>query len=205
MNESNEISSLYPPPPPFIKFFTEENVDKLRQVEKEGMILDAASSFLSDQEKDQLKYLVKPKLPESGTYRAFGNVWQIKDELPELSQLGIEQLYKKSHANGDDQAVQKGESYANNIHELKRLLKSLLLNFLELIGILGVNPNLYEKKLEEIRVITINIHHLLNEYRPHQSRESLIMLLEEQVEYKRKETEQIMLTCDEVESRLNGL
>lgn len=31
--ETNDVSSLYPPPPPYMKFFTDENVKKLAQKE----------------------------------------------------------------------------------------------------------------------------------------------------------------------------
>ena len=131
--------------------------------------------------------------------------------------MGIEQLYRKRESvteleNGTTTEVepspqdsQSGTNYENKIQESKKLMKSLLLNFLELIGILGVDSSRYEKKLDEIRVIAINIHHLLNEYRPHQSRESLIMLFEEQLEHKRKEMEHINKVCDEVESKLAQL
>ncbi|CAG99357.1 mediator complex subunit MED7 [Kluyveromyces lactis] len=213
MSDKNEVSSLYPPPPPFIQFFTEENSKLFRECGKDEEKLAKCTT----KQREQLKYFVKPELPRDGSYRAFGNVWKIKDELPELSQMGIEQLYRKRESvteleNGTTTEVepspqdsQSGTNYENKIQESKKLMKSLLLNFLELIGILGVDSSRYEKKLDEIRVIAINIHHLLNEYRPHQSRESLIMLFEEQLEHKRKEMEHINKVCDEVESKLAQL
>ncbi|CDO94409.1 unnamed protein product [Kluyveromyces dobzhanskii CBS 2104] len=213
MSDKNEVSSLYPPPPPFVELFTEENLVLFEECRADTEKL----AKLTDKQREQLKYFTKPELPKDGSYRVFGNVWNIKDELPELSQMGIEQLYKKhnaasgtedgttSEADISPQDPQSGNNYENRIQELKKLLKSLLLNFLELIGILGVDSSIYEKKLDEIRVIAINIHHLLNEYRPHQSRESLIMLFEEQLEHKRKETEHINKICDEVESQLAEL
>ncbi|BAO42008.1 mediator of RNA polymerase II transcription subunit 7 [Kluyveromyces marxianus] len=213
MSDKNEISALYPPPPPFIQFFTEENAVLHSKCQADKAVAES----LTARQLEQLKYFEKPELPKDGTYRAFGNVWQINDKLPELSQMGIEQLYKKhSSASGSasgsgsasesaDDSPQSGANYENKIQELKKLLKSLLLNFLELIGLLGVDSSMYDKKLNEIRVIAINIHHLLNEYRPHQSRESLIMLLEEQLEHKRREMEQINKTCDEVEAKLAEL
>lgn len=204
MTDSNEISSLYPQPPPYIKFFTDENIQKASELSKKGP--SQAPPGDNSSQKSPLSYLLPPELPDSGIYRAFGNVWHIKDQLPQLSQLGIEELYQNTPIDSTqpDQQAQP-VNYENKIQELKKLLKSLLLNFLELVGVLGINPDLYTKKLDEIRIIAINIHHLLNEYRPHQSRESLIMLLEEQLDQKRKEVEQIIKQTKQVETTLNNL
>lgn len=206
-NGSNEISSLYPAPPPYIKFFTESNVSKLpnymktRPEQVDAGDADADADANHDDQPviaNELEYLVPPNMPKSQQYRAFGSVWQIKDTLPDLETMGITQLYKKS---------QDGEvtNYQYKIQELRRLLKSLLLNYLELVSVLTIDPSLYEAKVEHIRTILVNIHHLLNEYRPHQSRESLIMLLEEQLEYKKDEIKNIEKTCEQVTQKLKQI
>lgn len=186
--DSNDVSSLYPPPPPYLRFFTNENVLKLADNANEDDLMDS-----------ELSYLIPPEMPSTHQYRAFGSVWQVKDELPDLEVLGIKRLYKKS---GDDG---EATSYQYKTQELRKLLKSLLLNYLELVGVLSVNPELYEPKMENIRTILTNIHHLLNEYRPHQSRESLIMLLEEQLEHKKSEIQHIQEVCRQVQSRLDNI
>lgn len=126
------------------------------------------------------------------------SIWQVKDQLPDLESMGLTQLYKKSTEN-------ESTNYQYKIQELRKLLKSLLLNYLELIGVLSINPDMYERKVENIRTILVNIHHLLNEYRPHQSRESLIMLLEEQLEYKRGEIREIEQVCKQVHDKLTSI
>lgn len=98
--------------------------------------------------------------------------------------------------------LQDQSASLKRINELKKLFKSLLLNFLELIGIISKNPTLYPTKLEQIRIILINIHHLLNEYRPHQARESLILMLTNQLKSKRNEIKQIRERCEQVKSKL---
>ena len=210
--ETNDVSSLYPPPPPYMKFFTDANVKKLAQgdhsknenTENNDTVAQGTSEETITSELD---FLVPPPMPSTHQYRAFGNIWQVKDELPDLETLGITRLYKKS----DTEQTEEGDgtsvptSYQYKTQELRKLLKSLLLNYLELIGVLSINPELYEPKMENIRTILTNIHHLLNEYRPHQSRESLIMLLEEQLEHKKTEIQQIYDVCNEVQRKLDNI
>jgi mediator of RNA polymerase II transcription subunit 7 len=82
-------------------------------------------------------------------------IGQLPDRLPSLGELGVTQLYPS-------------EETLNRTDELKNLAKSALLNYLELVGIMGVDPAGWQHKVEDIRIIFVNMHHLLNEYRPHQ-------------------------------------
>ncbi|GCE99909.1 mediator of RNA polymerase II transcription subunit 7 [Zygosaccharomyces mellis] len=202
-SETNDISFLYPPPPPYIKFFTKENLNKLPEY-KEQKHADPNTNFEVKQDGDEkiessLDFLIPPPMPKE-QYRAFGSIWQVRDRLPDLEASGLTQLYKKSDENKDG-----GTGYQYKIQELRRLLKSLLLNYLELVGMLSVNPELFPSKVDHIRIILVNIHHLLNEYRPHQSRESLIMLLEEQLEFKKREIQHIEQICQHVREKLGRI
>ncbi|CAI4036192.1 hypothetical protein SMKI_15G0300 [Saccharomyces mikatae IFO 1815] len=200
----NEVSSLYPPPPPYVKFFTQSNMEKLTKYKenKAANTNKATSNDSNDRDEEEitcaLDYLIPPPMPKNQQYRAFGSIWQVKDQLPDLESMGLTQLYKKSTEN-------ESTNYQYKIQELRKLLKSLLLNYLELVGVLSINPDIYERKVEDIRTILVNIHHLLNEYRPHQSRESLIMLLEEQLEYKRGEIREIEQVCKQVQDKLASI
>jgi mediator of RNA polymerase II transcription subunit 7 len=64
-----------------------------------------------------------------------------------------------------------------------------------------VSPELFESKVEDLRNLFINAHHLLNLYRPHQARESLIMMMEEQLNHSREEIKQM----DKVKSDIEGI
>jgi len=55
--------------------------------------------------------------------------------------------------------------------ELKKLHQLLLLRFGELLDRLLTSPETYKAKVQEIEVILVNMHHLMNSYRPHQVRE----------------------------------
>ncbi|CDR40095.1 CYFA0S04e03488g1_1 [Cyberlindnera fabianii] len=197
MSEDTLISSLYPPPPPYVKFFTSENLDKLQQL-RDANPGQPDTSLSIPQEESHLEFLIPPTQPTGETYRSFGSLWNFADKIPKLEDQGIPQLYR-------DVALQGGEDSQFKIDELKKLLKSLLLNFLEVTGVMGIAPHEFSTKLEHIRTLLINIHHLLNEYRPHQSRESLILLLENQIETKKNEITEIEKTCKEVEDKVKAL
>lgn len=70
---------------------------------------------------------------------------------------------------------------------------------------MSVNPEQYAEKIQDLRTLFINFHHLLNEYRPHQARESLILMMEEQLDRARSETAGIESMRVKVEGILSGL
>ncbi|XP_075736578.1 mediator of RNA polymerase II transcription subunit 7 isoform X2 [Rhipicephalus microplus] len=66
--------------------------------------------------------------------------------------------------------------------ELKKLNHSLLVNFLDMVDILIRCPDISKRleKKEDMSLLFIHMHHLINEYRPHQARETLRVLLDMQ-------------------------
>ena len=193
MSENEDlISSLYPPPPPYFKFFTEENRAKLEAWQKDH----DGKEQLVPEPPGELKFLVPPKQPEGTHYRGYGSLWSFEDKLPSLEDLGWKKLYESV----DDQDTSRAK-----IHELHKLTDSLLLCFLELIGIMSIEPQQFHVKIEDLKLILININHILNTYRPHQSRESLIMLLRQNIEQKRSEITEIDKTCDCIRQRIEAI
>ncbi|KAK6868754.1 Mediator of RNA polymerase II transcription subunit 7, partial [Candida tropicalis] len=144
----------------------------------------------------ELRFLVPPKQPDGTQYRGYGNIWLFEDKLPSLKDSQWEQLYVD-----DDENI----TSETKIKELHKLMNSLLLNFLELIGVLSIDPSKFETKIKDINLILINLNHLLNTYRPHQSRESLIMLLKKQIDHKKNEIANIDQVCNEIKSKIKKL
>lgn len=93
----------------------------------------------------------------------------------------------------------------DKVFELKKLSKSLLLNFLELQGILSMAPNDAAEKLDDIQTIFFNMHHHINEWRPHQAREALITLMQTQLEKTQNETRALREATDNARNALVGL
>ncbi|TID28804.1 hypothetical protein CANINC_002323 [Pichia inconspicua] len=215
---NSEISALYPPPPPYYKLFTSENVLKFNELKEKGVSDDEMKNI------ENLRFLVPPTPPKGEQYRSFGELWWFEDKHVGLKESGVEQIYGDSTSDKEnDKESQRGETTLGHIqsskideseayeevfsqfriNELKKMTKSLLLNFLELVGLLAKNPLLSAKKIDQIRTILINIHHLLNSYRLHQSRESLILIMQEKLKDVKEEIININRTCKHVESQLD--
>jgi mediator of RNA polymerase II transcription subunit 7 len=157
-----QLSSAFPPPPPYYKFFTAENLHLL-----------SSQTESSAEKKNELQYLVPPPAPVEGSYSTFGDTWpvplppphppllrptncfKLPERLRSLTELGVQQLYPS-------------EPHLDRTAELRTLTRSALMNYLELVGILGLDPAGWVEKIDDLRIIFVNMHHLLNEYRPHQ-------------------------------------
>lgn len=205
------ISSLYPPPPPYYKYFTDENLEKLRKAkeneenrENEEHQLEKAENPQSGdtdaatevQLPPELKLLTPPTQPVGDHYRGYGNLWSFENKLPSLKDSGWRQLYEDEDENITSKTKTK---------ELHKLTDSLLLNFLELVGSVAVDPSQFHVKIEDLKLILININHILNTYRPHQTRESLIMLLRKHIDSKRAEIAEIDRVSENVKLKILSL
>ncbi|ODV96306.1 hypothetical protein PACTADRAFT_33481 [Pachysolen tannophilus NRRL Y-2460] len=211
-----EVSALYPAPPPYYKLFTRENLDKLNvikasiELENPNKSKDELKNLLNDHpevKSSSLKFLIPPSVPDRETYHSFGNVWHFQDKFMKLEDAGIQQLYPPPAVvdNGEQDDDNEEIFTQERINELKKFTKSLLLNFLELVGLLRKNPNYVNLKIEQIRLILINLHHLLNSYRLHQSREILIFKIENKINENMKDIELINGTVLKIEQNLKEL
>ncbi|XP_028816424.1 mediator of RNA polymerase II transcription subunit 7-like [Denticeps clupeoides] len=110
----------------------------------------------------------KPPPPIRDSYMMFGNQFQCDDLIIRpLESQGIERLHPMQF---------------DHKKELKKLNMSILVNFLDLLDILIKSPGSIkrEEKLEDLKLLFVHMHHLINEYRPHQARETLRVMMEVQ-------------------------
>lgn len=110
-----------------------------------------------------------------------------------LAQAGIQELYPADVAHLDPTP------------HLQTLTRAVLLNFLELVGTLSVNPTQGPEKVEHLQTLFYNLHDLINRYRPHQARESLIMTMEDQLDKIRAQVKSVNAAKDRMQQVLGDI
>lgn len=126
----------------------------------------------------------------------------MREELPDLEEAGITRL--EPNSNGNTSTLPADSNYERALN-LKRLAKSAMLNFLELVGVASINPEGIAEKADDIETILINMHSGINEYRPHQARESLIQTMQDRLDQIRAETAAVNAVTDKAKRVLEGL
>lgn len=170
MGDAPVMAAPFPTPPPFWKHFTKQNVARAKQLRDNEPI----------DKDDNLRYLIPPEPPADGKYSSFGQTIDLHAPPASLESAGIEQLYP-AHS----------DVHLNPQPQLISLMRSAVTTFISIPGTLSQNPELYEEGVADLQTIFYNIHDLINQYRPHQARESLLLLMEERVEKMKAETRAI--------------
>lgn len=75
-----------------------------------------------------------------------------------------------------------------------------MVNFLDLLDLLIQSPDSSRRaeKVEDISLLFIHIHHLLNEFRPHQARETVRVMLDLQKRQRNETTIRLQKHIDKV-------
>lgn len=97
-----------------------------------------------------------------GVYHMFGQKISLDDAIiAPLEAHGTKRLYPRSEY--------------DHKKELKKINASILVNFLDLVDVLVKCPDTDKRieKCNDLATLFINFHHLINELRPHQARETL--------------------------------
>ncbi|CAO2647600.1 Nn.00g085220.m01.CDS01 [Neocucurbitaria sp. VM-36] len=225
------VLSFFPDPPPFFRHFTSENRERLTEIEKEAATGDDDKSAshhgprLSAEQilslPTELRYLIPPEPPaDDEEFKVFGEAAKAKGsdiflknmelishairEEGVLPEWTYEQLYPSSTTSHPSTtstpATLDRQSY------LFRFLRSILLSYISLLGLVATDPVSPAKDDQIANILTMvtNMHALINEYRPHQARETLIAKMEEQLQRKRKEVEGVTKMGERVREVLEG-
>lgn len=175
----------------------------------------------------ELRYLVPPPPPTGDeSFHVFGerakssgtnNFTQTMDFVSKtlgeqfiLSDWTYTQLYPSTTADlpTTDPTSTSNSTEANIDRQqyLNRFNRSIIIEFISLLGIIALDPKSEhkDKKLKHILTLVCNMHALINEYRPHQARETLIRIMEEQVGRKKAEVQGIRDMHGKVEAVLEG-
>lgn len=135
--------SAFPAPPPFYQHFTPENLERITslrsaQPNAPSKTFDPATSLLARllDLPPELRNLQPPEPPRDGIYRCFGEILRLENPIISLAEQGLTQLYTPPPTDGDPHS----RTYSDVKRVLKRIAKSLLVNFVEMLGILSVNP-----------------------------------------------------------------
>ncbi|KAF2439585.1 hypothetical protein P171DRAFT_422197 [Karstenula rhodostoma CBS 690.94] len=217
--DEDVLTSYFPNPPPFYKHFTPKNLAALAQFQSAQDTAPDTPLTTAQllQLPTELRYLVPPAPPSpSAEYSVFGKKTTVNalDDYPEAMQAirtrlqthpvtgevvldwSYEQLYPSttSWSSLDRQAY------------LFRFLRSIVLSYVELLGVMAQDPTSAAKdeKLKDVLTLALNMHALVNEYRPHQARETLIREMERQVERKKGEVEGVRRMGERVREVLAG-
>lgn len=134
------------------------------------------------------------------SYSMFGVQFHADDQIirPLESQHGLRRLYPQNY---------------DHKRELKKLNHSILANFLDLLDILircpdnrksGDDLNIRKRgeKIDDLTLLFIHMHHLINEFRPHQARETLRVLMEIQQRQRLETAERFQNHLDKVQQML---
>jgi mediator of RNA polymerase II transcription subunit 7 len=133
--DASQVSAIFPDPPPFWRDFTTEKIEqieslRIRYAEQTG--LDPSAVLRVPDVPDELINLQPPPEPAEGTWRLYGEPATLNIDLQSLEAAGIDTLVP-TEGSIDGKHIDRAL-------ELKRLAKSLLLNFLECMGVMGTNP-----------------------------------------------------------------
>ncbi len=133
-----------------------------------------------------------PPTPNEDQYNMFGRTFTPSDDIIRpLESQGLKRLHPKNF---------------DHKKELKKINHSILVNFLDLLDVLITSPgsSRREEKIEDLNLLFIHMHHLINEFRPHQARETLRVMMEVQKRQRLETAERFQKQLEKVTGILHG-
>ena len=168
---SAAISAAFPAPPPFYKSFTSSNLARLSSLQDSN-----PSLTLLDLPPELRNLLPPPPPPSNQQYCLFG----------------------ETHTTPAPPPTETTTKEPPSPNRLVQTTRQLLLAFLSLTNSLALDPDTWAPKWDEMKALLSEAHGIVNQYRPHQARETLVQMMEEQVERCRVETQGCKDVCERV-------
>ncbi|KAI4238810.1 MAG: hypothetical protein L6R40_005665 [Gallowayella cf. fulva] len=175
---SAAVSAAFPAPPPFYKSFTQSNLAQLSSLQESN-----PSLTVLDLPPELRNLLPPPPPPSDQHYRTFGEF----------------------HENPALPCADTPPKEPPNPHRLLKTTRQLLLAFLDVTHSMAVEPDTWAPKWDAMRALDSEAHAIINEYRPHQARETLIHMMEEQVERCKAEAQGCKDVCERVRKVLDDV
>ncbi|XP_022659080.1 mediator of RNA polymerase II transcription subunit 7-like isoform X1 [Varroa destructor] len=135
---------------------------------------------------------LSPPKPITEAYRMFDAPFHPDDAIIRpLETQGIKRLHPQSY---------------DPKRELKKLNHSILVNFIDMIDVLIKCPDTSrrEEKKDDLNLLFVHMHHLINEFRPHQARETLRVMLEVQKKQRLDTAERFQKQLEKVAEMLKA-
>lgn len=195
-NPSATISAAFPAPPPFYKSFTPGNLALVAAHQEETR--HAASSSPSQSANllpEDARHLIPPPPPRDGKYRSFGVLHDISVPALPSSSSSLQQAQQSPQPRSQPPTPQRLLAITHNI----------LLTFLSLTHALASAPSAYAPIWDQLHALFQDAHAVVNDYRPHQARETLIAMMEAQVAKGREEGRSASEMGARVKAVLEGL
>eukprot|EP00040_Diaphanoeca_grandis_P012274 m.62375 g.62375 ORF g.62375 m.62375 type:complete len:168 (-) comp23140_c2_seq5:117-620(-) len=125
------------------------------------------------------------------TYNSFGVPNDTDSNFVKpLEDIGFKQLY---------------DSSKDRLAELKRLNKETMAQFMDLVQLLSSSSEGVNENVEKLKLLFTNMHHMLNEFRPHQARETIRAMMEQQLQERDEMVQDLTNLYDEVRTTLQQL
>ncbi|UOH85221.1 hypothetical protein LQV05_002040 [Cryptococcus neoformans] len=223
-------NTLFPPPPPYFQAFTDEAIEryealtrkslfvndpegKSKEKEKKSddkdMSVDSRIEDLTEEEQNEKLELEgklgKPRadwINEDGRWMCFGTMYTTEPVIPTAQSIGLPSFI--------DPAAEPQESLPPLLHSF---LHTLLL-LLDTLTMTARTPNELaaagwasegDQYIQHLTNLSANMMVASNQLRSAQSEATLVLLMEKELEERKKQTEKLRSKCKEIASGIRAL
>ncbi|WVW82559.1 hypothetical protein I302_104570 [Kwoniella bestiolae CBS 10118] len=211
-------NTLFPPPPAYWQSFTDHNIERYEALSGSSFNEPGPSSKatngdiqvdLSEEEKRELEELKvrldKPKaqwVEEDGRWMCFGNLFSTKPTIPSIKDIGLPPLFQTTSEPNE---------------ALPNLLSSFLHTVLLLLDVLMNSARTPDEMMhagwahegdqyiQHLSNLSASMMIHSNSLRKMQSEATLILMMEREIEERKKQTEMMRRKCKEISMNIRRL